>query len=206
MKFSELLQEMFNREEKYFDSMAFGKDYRLNSEVLKFFYKDRFKESDAFSEVDSIKFVDTPSFLIDEDNPKSVETYLITDNLKFKGDVYIYSIALTGKVFDFESITNPVKDSALMSFSVYDPNTFTPKKFISLFFNPEMAQDLSAIVSTEEYENEFKKLMHETLDKVLDNPVEYQIKGHYNVFMRLYTTQPIECEENSPRVKVKLDK
>jgi hypothetical protein len=204
MNFSELLQNMFNAENKYFDRSSFGTEYIIKSEVLKTFYKDRLLETDAFSDVKSLSFLDAPSFTKENGENILTENFIVTDGIKYRGDAYIYSISLTGQMFDSESLTTPIKDNALISHAIYDPTTFTPKKIISLFFSPEVMQDLQMKVDYKTLEDELRASMHETLDKVFDNPKEYQVMPFYYVMVRGYFTEQIEWKNNSPRVKIKI--
>ena len=82
-------------------------------------------------------------------------------------------------MFDPNKIHTPVLDGACITPTLYDPMTFEPKKKIVLEFSPEALQD--DVNSTEEVK---RKQLHETLDKILDNPELYHVKGEKGVEIR----------------------
>jgi hypothetical protein len=84
-------------------------------------------------------------------------------------------------MFDPKTMHTPVLDGACITPTMYDPTTFEPKKKIVLEFSPEALQD--DVNSTEEVK---RKQLHETLDKILDNPENYQIKGERGLLVRGY--------------------
>jgi hypothetical protein len=96
-------------------------------------------------------------------------------------------------MFDPKTMHTPVLDGACITPTMYDPTTFEPKKKIVLEFSPEMAQDKdiyaignpSMIEDAEKNgESILRKQLHEKLDKILDNPENYQVKGEKGMFVR----------------------
>ena len=167
---------------------------------------------DEFSKVDSIEIVDAPCFILADDAIKSTVkqtvTFLATDETKFKGKIYIYSIGLTTEHYDMTSFTNVGEDNILITPLVYDEKSFVGKKGITLFFNPEVAQDLS--VASHVYnskgekiqEDKFRKSMHRLLDKALDNTDKYKAKGFRKAIIRGYFPELPECK--GEHIKIKL--
>ena len=115
------------------------------------------------------------------ENGKNVQnvTYRHKEGQKYKGKCYLLSLALTPEMFDPNKIHTPVLDGACITPTLYDPTTFEPKKKIVLEFSPEALQD--DINSTEKVK---RKQLHETLDKILDNPELYCVKGEKGVLVR----------------------
>jgi hypothetical protein len=142
-------------------------------------YIDRIKQCEEFSECDEIVIMKHPVTL--DENKKTIQslTYKVGPNQKFKGKCYLLSLALTPEMYDPKKIHEPVLDGACITPTMYDPTTFEPKKKIVLEFSPEALQD--DINSTEEVK---RKQLHETLDKILDNPESYQVKGEKGVLVR----------------------
>jgi hypothetical protein len=170
-------------------------DYIISGDVLKR-YKDELMKCDEFKEVLDIQFLSFP--LIEKNNRKSqVKSYIVKEGMKLQGNVILYSITLTPEIFkpNFEI----VKDGASISPTIYNTVTFTPYKIISLTWTPELAQDISV---TTFGETELKKQLHDTLDKILDNPDEYIIKGQRSIIIRgLFDSSG---DPNSPNEHVKL--
>jgi hypothetical protein len=96
-------------------------------------------------------------------------------------------------MYDPKKMYEPVLDGACITPTMYDPTTFEPKKKIVLEFSPEFAQDQyiyglgspSMIEAAEKNgETIIRKQLHETLDKILDNPENYQVKGEKGLLVR----------------------
>jgi hypothetical protein len=83
-------------------------------------------------------------------------------------------------MFDPNKIHTSVLDGACITPTLYDPQTFQPKKKVVLEFSPEMDQE--QILNGGE--TILRKQLHETLDKILDNPENYQVKGEKGVMVR----------------------
>jgi len=165
---------------------------------------------EEFSEVESIEIVDSPAFNIIESanraTCKEVSTLMLNEDTKFKGKIYIYSIQLSHENFDMNSFMNNGEDDILLTPTIYDQNTFTPRKGITLFFSPETAQDMSLPVciynkNGEKIEtNKFKENMHKLLDKALDNSEKYKAKGFRKIIVRGYFPEKITSSNITVKV------
>jgi hypothetical protein len=178
MKLKELLTEIFgetpNNDHQFgFDGLTlYGRD---NLEP----YKERILQCEEFSECTELNFMNMPVILSNDDSPLKANTYKLVEGQKFKGVCYLLSLALTPEVFNPETLHTPVKDGACITPTVYNPETFKPLKKIVLEYSPERAQD-GLVDGDYELKMELKSL----LDKVLDNPYDYQVKGERGVIVR----------------------
>ena len=82
-------------------------------------------------------------------------------------------------MYNPDTLHSPVKDGAAITPTLYDTKTFEPKKKIVLEFKPERVQD-----GITNHEAVIRQELHDLLDKVLDNPEEYQIKGERGLLIR----------------------
>ena len=124
-------------------------------------------------------FMNMSMILSNDDLPLKADTYKLVEGQKFKGVCYLLSLALTPEVFNPDTLHTPVKDGACITPTVYNPETFKPLKKIVLEYSPERAQD-----GLVDGEYELKMEMKDLLDKVLDNPYDYQVKGERGVIVR----------------------
>jgi len=158
-------------------------------------YKERILQTEEFSECDELIIMKYPVTILE--NGKTVQnvTYKHKEGQKFKGKCYLLSLSLTPQMFDPKMMHTPVLDGACITPTMYDPTTFEPKKKIVLEFSPEMAQDQyiyavgspSMIEEAEKNgESILRKQLHETLDKIFDNPESYEIKGERGLLVRGY--------------------
>jgi hypothetical protein len=177
MKLKELLDEIFK--DGPIPTNQFGmSDYALyGSEKLEPL-KDKLLECDEFKNLYSLRFVDAPTFRAG-DEVYVVETYKLTDDIKFIGSGVILSIALTPEMYDPNVLLKPVKDGAAISPTFYNPTNFEPYKRIVLEFSPERMQD-----GISNHEEIVRQELHDLLDKVLDNPKDYLVKGERAVLVR----------------------
>jgi hypothetical protein len=195
MKLSELMTILF-RNGPITTTNPYLPDYNIYGEYLER-YKDDLLKCEEFSEVLDITFVKTPQI---EGNvePTEVKSYMVKDGMKLKGHVVLYSITLTPEVYDPSYRYQSVKDGASIGPTIYDMKQFIPLKYISLEFSPELAQDSSSFPDSV---TQFKQQLHETLDKVLNNPNEYQVKGYRGIMIRgLFDSKEILVD--SPNSKV----
>lgn len=156
-------------------------------------YLERIKQCEEFSECDEIVIMKFPVTTDDQGNSVSTKNYKIVPQQKFKGKCYLLSLALTPEMYDPKKIQEPVLDGACITPTLYDPETFIPKKKIVLEFSPEASQDQSiyaygnpSMINDLEntHQEQLRKKLHETLDKVFDNPKMYQVKGEKGVIVR----------------------
>ena len=178
MKLKELLTEIFgetpNNDHQFgFDGLTlYGRD-NLSQ------YKERILQCEEFSECTELNFMNMPMLLSNDDLPLKSDVYKLVEGQKFKGVCYLLSLALTPEVFNPDTLHTPVKDGACITPLVYNPETFSPFKKIVLQYNPERTQD-----GFLDGEYELKMEMKDLLDKVLDNPYDYQVKGERGVLVR----------------------
>ena len=194
MKLQELLLEIFSSGEYPKVNSRFGiVDETIYGEDLEQF-KERILQTEEFSECEELIILKYPTVELDGE-VKLAETRKLGENQKFKGKCYLLSLALTPEMFDPKTIYTPVLDGACITPTMYDPTTFEPKKKIVLEFSPEMAQDqyIYAVGSPSMIEEAEKnvesiigKQLHETLDKILDNPELYRVKGEKGLLVRGY--------------------
>ena len=156
-------------------------------------YVDRIKQCEEFSECDEIVIMKFPVTTDEQGKSVSTKTYKVVPQQKFKGKCYLLSLALTPEMFDPKKIHEPVLDGACITPTLYDPETFTPRKKIVLEFSPEAAQDNLIYAygnpsMINDFENtnqeQLKRKLHETIDKIFDNPEMYQVKGEKGVMVR----------------------
>jgi hypothetical protein len=81
----------------------------------------------------------------------------------------------------------PVKDDICVTPLIYDPQDFTPRRGITIFFSPEVLQD--ANITNEE---KFKESLVEKFKKALDNPDEYKAKEKRVILMRGLMNESVE--------------
>ena len=125
-----------------------------------------------------IVWMKLPSGFTEDGDPIVAQTIKIydTSNTKYTGQVgYVYKIFFTPKMYDPMELYNPVKDGCVFAPTIYDPETFTPTKSITLTWSPEFPQDINATPKT--YEEE-KQMIRNMLEKVLADPKEYMPVGY----------------------------
>ena len=145
---------------------------QIESELIKHF------------EFDKIIWMERPAGLTeDKTTPIVAKSIKISDsdNPTYKHKVgYVYTICFTPKMYESGELYQPVKDGCVFVPTTYDPQTFEPKQSITLTWSPEFAQDFS----NNNNEEMMKQSLRERLEKVLDNPEEYQPKGHIGCVVR----------------------
>jgi hypothetical protein len=144
-------------------------------------YKERILQCEEFSECEELIIMKYPVTILENGRTVRNVTYRHQEGQKFKGKCYLLSLSLTPKMFDPKTMHTPVLDGACITPTMYDPTTFEPKKKIVLEFSPEALQD--GVNSTEEVK---RKQLHDTLDKIFDNPESYEIKGERVLLVRGY--------------------
>jgi hypothetical protein len=177
MKIKELLDVVFKvgpvKHEKFniTDYCLYGKKHLEN-------IKEEILKCEEFSECTELTILDNPVYENDGES-YMVQTYKVIEGQKFGGKGFLLSISLSPEIFNPETIHKPVKDGACITPTLYDPLTFEPTKKIVLQFSPERVQD--GISNNGEV---IRQELHDLLDKVLDNPQDYQIKGERSVLVR----------------------
>jgi hypothetical protein len=153
-------------------------DFSLNFEQLALL-RSELLACDEFKDVEELIILQSLITSNTEGKPLVTQTLRITDGIKFQGKVYLYGLSLSPEIFDPMVAYSPVKDGLGLSPTLYNPINFTPEKRIILTYTPEQAQD--SIIQNDE---EFKRNIHKLLDKVLDNPEEYQVHGDRYIMIR----------------------
>jgi hypothetical protein len=177
MKIKELLDVVFKDgpvEHENFnitDYYLYGKKHLEN-------IKEEILKCEEFSECTELTILDYPTYENDGESYK-VQTYKVIEGQKFGGKGFLLSISLSPEIFNPETIHKPVKDGACITPILYNPLTFEPTKKIVLQFSPERIQD-----GISNHEAIIRQELHDLLDKVLDNPQDYQIKGERYVSVR----------------------
>lgn len=177
MKLKELLDDVFKdgpiNQGKFniTDYCLYGKKNleNLKEEILK---------CEEFSECEELTILDQPTYENDGE-VYQVQTYKVIEGQKFIGKGFLLSVSLTPEMFNPETIHNPVKDGCCVTPVIYDSKTFEPTRKIVLQFSPERVQD-----GISNHEEIVRQELHDLLDKVLDNPQDYQIKGERYVLVR----------------------
>lgn len=104
------------------------------------------------------------------------------NRLPYEGKTcYLYQIIFTPKMYDPKTMYEPVKDGCVLAPLLYNPETFVPKRSITITWNPEDFTDGSAI-------NGFKlekQILLSRLERVLDNPKEYELEGFRGAMVRM---------------------
>lgn len=193
MKLKELLDEIFK--DGPIEQEKFGIiDYTLYGKKHLELIKDKLLQLEEFSELDELTILDHPTYEIDG-NVYTTNTYKLVEGQKFGGKGFLLSVSLTPETYDPDTIHTPVKDGACISQTVYDPETFEPFKKIVLQFSPERIQD-----GISNHENLIRQELHELLDKILDNPQDYQVKGERHVLVRgVFETNEVRKSVESPK-------
>ena len=146
---------------------------QIESELIKHF------------EFDKIIWMERPAGLTeDKTTPIVAKSIKISDsdNPTYKHKVgYVYTICFTPKMYESGELYQPVKDGCVFAPTTYDPQTFEPKQSITISWSPDFPQDIDAPVRT--YEDD-KQMIRNMLEKVLDNPEEYEPKGHIGCAVR----------------------
>jgi hypothetical protein len=183
MKLKELVDDIFkDGPVKPYETMGFNTpNYTLYGEKDLLKYKEKLLLCDEFSEVEELHFMSMPFITID-DQPKNASSFKHSDGVKLKGKCYLLSLSYSPEMFDPSTFNKPVKDGAGITPIVYDPSTFEPKRSILLSFSPERKQEFPP--SEFNGEELVRQELHELLDKVLDNPEDYRVKGVRGILIR----------------------
>ena len=179
MNLKEKLEEILSQREDKIGQGPFYQHYTLYGKEQLEQYKELLLQTDTFKDCDELNFLTYPIINID-DKKLEPKSYKWSKDLKFKGKGYLLSLALTPEMYNPDTIHKPVKDGAGITPTLYDIKTLEPKKKIVLEFSPEMIQDQQMANG----EAILRQELHDLLDKVLDNPQDYQIKGERGLLIR----------------------
>jgi len=176
MKLKELLEEILLNNPMTDDDFGFDGSTLYGKQLKP--YKEKILQCEEFSECSELHFMEIPMILSQNDEPIKPMSYKLLPGQKFKGVCYLLSLNLSPEMFDPNTLYTPVKDGACITPLVYNPETFTPIRKIVLEYSPERAQD--GLVDEHDVKMEIRSL----LDKVLDSPDDYKVKGERGVIVR----------------------
>jgi len=195
MKLKELIEKITNSsdflEKSKFKSLTPLHQVIYGEELYP--YLEEIKNCEEFINCDELHILKTPVTLDGNGNSIISKNYKLVDEQSFKGKCYLLSLSLTPEMYDPKKIMEPVMDDAVLTPAIYNPLNFEPKKKIIIEFNPEMLQDQSLYLigspsmiedAEKEVKNNLRKKLHETLDKILDNPENYHPKVDKSVMVR----------------------
>ena len=183
---NEILEEAFKDGPISYQSQnANGKlnsfeDYILRGDDLLKFERE-IKDSDLFKEAD-LKFINVPSFVLDK-KIYTAQTVKITDQTKFKGECFLYSLSWTPEIYDPNTFCS-FKDGEKIHVTplMYSPEDFKAYKDIILKIDIEDLKDKDVIFGKNN--NPARKEYHDLLDDALENPDKYKVKGKRGILVR----------------------
>lgn len=153
-------------------------DYRIMGNHLEALIPMLLK-CDEFEDVTEIKIADAPIINIgNERNSKVYSTKTINigvkDDFKLPGGlIYLYSLEFTPIMYDPKTLMEPIKDGCVITPTLYNVDTFTPYKRITLEFSP-----------LDDEKCDIRRFLQEQIDKVLDNPKLYEPDGVKGIMVR----------------------
>jgi hypothetical protein len=161
------------------------KDYVLMPEQLSIEdFKKRLLECEEFENTKELVIIDKPIMKHSSGKLKTVQTMFLTEGIKFKEKVYLYNIFLSPETYETAELTKPVKDDILVLPTLFDSETFTPRKGLTVFWSPEQRQDFQA--SYDKSDEEFiKEQIIDKVRKALESPGDYKPKAKRKIAMRL---------------------
>jgi len=195
MKLKELIEKITNSSD-FLEKSKFKSLTSLNQVIYAeelYPYLEEIKNCEEFINCDELHILKTPVTLDGNGNSIISKNYKLVDEQSFKGKCYLLSLSLIPEMYDPKKIMEPVMDDAVLTPAIYNPLNFEPKKKIIIEFNPEMLQDQSLYLignpsmiedAEKEVKNNLRKKLHETLDKILDNPENYHPKVDKSVMVR----------------------
>ena len=140
--------------------------------------KEILLEDETFKDCKPLNFLSQPTIEIDG-KAMTAQSIKWSEGLKLKGKSYLLSLSLTPELYNPDSIYDVVKDGAAITPTLYDPETFKPKRKIVLEFSPERKQDF--VINDEDI---VRLELHALLDKVLDDPDTFRVKGERGLLIR----------------------
>jgi hypothetical protein len=188
MKLKDLLENIFS-ERKNDETLGL---HLTGPDMLSDYIED-IKNTDEFIDCEELVVMKFPVTIVEDGKKIENKTFKVADGQKFKGKCYLWSVSLTPEMFDYKKIYEPVLDGSSITPTLYDPLTFKPKKKIVMEFNPELSyEDAFGVYANpsmiedfhQEKEKDLRKELHDLLDRILDNPEDYQIKGDKGLIVR----------------------
>lgn len=142
------------------------------------------KQLEEFKDVEEIFIVDMPAFMLDG-RLKQTQTVILNEDTILKGKLYLYSMNFSLPTFDARYTYMPQKDGlGITPTLMVDPETFLACKQLCIRWSPEQLQDI--VMLDPRYKNDERKYFHDQLDKILNNPSEYEQKGTRKIMIRYY--------------------
>lgn len=130
----------------------------------------------------NVSIIHQPTFEDKDGKPQHSFSMKFGEATVFKDDIQLYSITQTPEIYD-NDISKYIQGSgvkgACITPAFFESGEMSPSKRVVLKFYPEELQD-SSMRGT----NTIKEDLHKLLDKVLDNPEEYRIKGTKGIILR----------------------
>lgn len=154
-------------------------------------WEKKFRETPQFKDVETFVIAELPVFLSIEEigKPLSVERIVLSEEVRFKGAVYLHSFELSPPLYGSYSdlLTQVFEKKALVTPVLYNPEDFTPSQNIILNLNLEIPEEQRHI-----------SLMRQLLD-VLDDMPKYSATGTRHIMMRgVFECQERESETPTP--------
>ena len=154
-------------------------------------WEKKFRETPQFKDVETFVIAELPVFLSIEEigKPLSVERIVLSEEVRFKGAVYLHSFELSPPLYGSYSdlLTQVFEKKALVTPVLYNPEDFTPSQNIILNLNLEIPEEQRHI-----------SLMRQLLD-VLDDMPKYSATGTRHIMMRgVFECQERESESHTP--------
>jgi len=141
--------------------------------------KEQLLSCDEFKECD-LKILSLPNIANSDGFVKiSSESLAVTPGITFKGKIYIYSMWLTPEMYDPSLFLKKMEGDGGIIPIIYNPENFVPERFIFLKVNPEEMQDSASKQPPINPEHR----LHSVLNKILNNPDDYRIKGDRHVIV-----------------------
>ena len=100
-----------------------------------------------------------------------------SDNPHKGGTCYLYEIQFTPIIYDPSSILEPIKEGCSITPTFYSPLDFTPYKKIVIEYSSCHSGDINS-------DEDMKQYLRDKLEKILENPQDYQNIGFRGVMIR----------------------
>jgi len=147
-------------------------------------------------EFERIVWMQLPADLDENGEPVIAKSRKITSretDVTHPGKVgYVYSLVFLPMMYDYEALHTPVKDGCVLAPITYNPTSLLPKRSITIEWSPEFPQDID---NPQTWEDQ-KKVLHDKLEAVLENPEEYKPNGYRGCLIRYGLSKTVKQEDN----------
>lgn len=172
MKIVDLLREIFRNGP--IPTNQGNIDYLISGELLEL-YKDLILETDEFSEVSNLRIINSPTVEEPNGEVRHCNSYLLYTNTQFPSNCVLYSMYLTPPIFDKDELFNLGTNNG----------SITPELYSEIDFRPYRGYYLKDSYNMSEKDKELsRERLHELLDDMIDNPMEYEVKGKRHIIIR----------------------